>query len=279
MINKDGCHWYLWGKIYKKELFQGLKPDTSVTVFEDLDRNWPVFLRANKFIFNDKCAYHYFVNNDSMTEKRCDLNISNWRVFKRILFDRNSDFIKTKIADYYTQVFFRHTLEMYFVDKIKYKNQINDYIKEIKNTFLEIKTKQTIILNDDLKKITPNYNSLIQYYDNIFFQIKNIFQMLKEQNKQIYIYGTGIIAQYVSEFAKKNNIEPIAYVVSDGQCKKDFFMNKKVYHLSEIKITSELTFILALSGKTKEIVLKYMQNKFLINYKQIYELDFPPIVW
>lgn len=279
MLNKKGLHWYLWGKVYKRKLFDGLTVDDNVTVFEDLDRIWPILKRTNKIIFNNKYAYHYFMNLNGMTQKRCDLNIASWRVFKRILLDKPAvNCVKEEMTNFYVQVFLRHTLEMYFVDYKKYKSEIKLYIQELKDTLKQAETTQNVMPNEDFNMVSLDYEHCIKYYDYIFFNLKKSLKDLYNNNQSVYIYGIGVIAQYFAEVMKEINIYPIAYVVSDGQAKNDYFMKCPVYYFSEIINKSNAIFILTLSGKAKEIVLQNLQDNS-IKSTQIILPQFPPMIF
>jgi len=279
MANKEGTHWYLFGKVYRRKLFDNLIADTNVTVFEDLDRIWPVLQRTNKIIFNNKYAYHYFMNLNGMTKKRCDLNIASWRVFRRILLDKPAvNCVKQEMTNFYVQVFLRHTLEMYFVDYKKYKSEIKLYIQELKDTLKQAETTQNVMPDEDFNMLSLDYEHCIKYYDDIFFNLKKLFEEIFDNNQTVYVYGIGVIAQYFAEIMKEINIYPNAYVVSDGQAKNDYFMERPVHYFSEIKEKSNAIFILTLSDKAQKFVLKNLQNNS-INSAQIILPKFPPMIF
>ena len=255
MVNKDGVHWYLWGKVYRRELFEQLIVDESVTVFEDIDRLWPVVKRANKILFDDKYAYHYFTNQGGMTKKRCDLNISSWRVFKRILLDEPTvDCVKQEMANYYVQVFLRHTIEMYFVDKEEFSSRIKLYIREMKETLHISQAVQSILPDKDYQAISTDYTSCIEFYDYIFSRLKHTLRHARKDFRYMYIYGIGVVAQYIATVMKEMNLSPDAYIVSDGEPTSNSFMDRPVYYLSEISNGADAVFVLALTGKAEKAV-------------------------
>jgi len=279
IVNKDGIHWYIWGKIYKRKLFDNLNLNIDATTFEDLDMIWQISKKSNKIIFNNKYAYHYFMNLNGMTQKRCDLNIASWRVFKRILLDKPAvNLVKQEMTNFYVQVFLRHTLEMYFVDYKKYKSEIKLYIQELKDTLKQADTIQNIMPDEDFNMVSLDYEHCIKYYDYIFLNLKKSLKELYNNNQSVYIYGIGVIAQYFAEIMKEINIYPDAYIVSDGQAKNDYFMKRPVYYFSEIINKSNAIFILTLSGKAKESVLQNLQNNS-IKSNQIILPNFPPMIF
>lgn len=283
MVNKDGMHWYLWGKVYRRELFDQLIVDESVTVFEDIDRLWPVVKRAEKILFDDKYAYHYFINQGGMTKQRCDLNISSWRVFKRILLDGPAvDCVKQEMANYYVQVFLRHTIEMYFVDKYKFSSKINLYIREMKETLHISQAMQNILSDKEYKAISTDYTSCVDFYDNIFLRLKHMLIHARKDFHYMYIYGIGVVAQYIAAVLNELNLSPDAYIVSDGELKSDSFMDRPVYYLSEVSNGADVVFILALTGKAEMVVsdILYERNERLLKGKSgIYSVGFPPMIF
>lgn len=62
----------LWNKIYKTELLYNSCLDLDILNNEDLLRNFVVFSRADKSIFEDFCGYNYFQREGSMSN-----NINN----------------------------------------------------------------------------------------------------------------------------------------------------------------------------------------------------------
>ena len=283
MVNKDGMHWYLWGKVYRRSLFEDLIADTSVTVFEDLDRIWPVAMRARKFFFDDKYAYHYFMNLEGMTKKRCDLNPSSWRVFQRILLDKKAvECVRQEMANFYVQVFLRHTLEMYFVDREGYRYEIRQYVQELQDTLHEAGAEQTIISNEEYRIISSGCDGCIRDYDSVFRKLKTLLRGLSESYSSIYVYGTGIIAQYLAAIMEEMDIRPSAFVVSDGQARTCEFMGRPVLYLSEIQKNAEIAFVLALSGTARQSVLDILRDHSGASFDmstQVIPIEFPPILF
>lgn len=57
----------LWNKIYRRELFEGLKAwmDASIRINEDLLMNYYLFRQAKTTVFEDVCPYHYVLRRGS----------------------------------------------------------------------------------------------------------------------------------------------------------------------------------------------------------------------
>ncbi|WP_026766439.1 glycosyltransferase family 2 protein [Selenomonas ruminantium] len=276
MVNKEGMHWYLWGKVYRRHLFKNQNMDIAVTVFEDLDRIWNVLKHTRNIYFDNKYSYHYFVNANGMTEKRCDLNLSSWRVFERIILDSPMINIKQKMINFYFQIFLRHILEMYFADCVIFQEQIKKYIAELKNTLTECNGMQNIMPKEIYMAVTNDYNTCVSFLDNTFYEIKKQLNDISGSTCDIYVYGTGIVAQYISFIMKDIGIVPRAFVVSDNQIKYPKFEGRPVIYLSNVKKYSDAIFVLALSGKSQTVVFEMLKKKTLA---KIVTLNFPPIVF
>lgn len=55
-------------KLYKRELFDSLQFDTTITINEDLLMNAMLFQRANKSVYEDVCLYHYIRREGSASK-------------------------------------------------------------------------------------------------------------------------------------------------------------------------------------------------------------------
>ena len=53
---------HLCNKCFKRELFDSIRLNTKIGILEDLLVLWPVFLKANKIVFQNNQLYHYFIN-------------------------------------------------------------------------------------------------------------------------------------------------------------------------------------------------------------------------
>lgn len=258
MVKKDGMHWYLWGKVFRHNLFSDFDVEEKVTVFEDLDRIWPIVTKSEGVYFDNRCAYHYFVNTEGLTKKRCDLNIESWRVFKRVLLSEYGKHVKQEMVNFYVQIFLRHTLEMCFVNATLYQREIELYIYELKDTLHKVDGIQNIIPQNDFDNVTRDYRSCVEYYNHIFENIKTLLENARKKYSTMYVYGIGVIAQYVATIMKSLGIYPDGYVVSDGQPKTDKFMEINVFYFSELRTKADMSFVLALAGnaeiKVKEIL-------------------------
>ena len=84
----DGAYYVVaWNKIYKKELFEGIRYPLG-RIHEDEATTFRIYDRINRAAMIDSCMYGYFIGNDSITrgnfsKKRLDWA---WAVHERILF-------------------------------------------------------------------------------------------------------------------------------------------------------------------------------------------------
>ena len=282
MVKKEGMHWYLCGKVFRRTLFLGLEVDTKVTVFEDLDRIWPVVGRARNFFFDDKYSYHYFVNLEGLTKKRCDLNPNSWRVFQRILLSEDIESVRQDMINFYVQIFLRHTLEMYFVNRVSFRSEIESYIAELKETMLQCGATQTIISDEDYQSVSTSYDTCIAFYDQIFEQLRSLLITVRNNHRYMYVYGTGVVTQYVMAVMQEMGVYTDAFIVSDGEPKLDRFMDRKVFYFSEVNLNSDTAVVLALTGKAEKQVKDILQTKndeVVDGKARVYSIGFPPMIF
>ena len=95
------------------------------------------------------------------------------------------------------------------------------------------------------------------YFNKYFMNMrKGIAQAVEEDDKELYIYGTGIITRYVTEMIK-NTRKLSGYVISDDQPSVQIFLGRPVYHISDIG-NNKVCILLALNGKNqKEVMSRY----------------------
>lgn len=276
MCHKRRYHWYLWGKVYRREILENIIVDDKVVIFEDLDRNWQVFSRANKVYYSGNKCYHYFQNTDGMTESRCKINENSMWVFKRILnAGIQDDDIKQCMVNFYYQVYMRLALELYYTEKIDAFELINKYQQEVKQTISATNTIPLCVTKDLFIRTTGNTDNCIEYFAELFRNIKKVLLASVDNDASIYVYGTGVVALYVAEFIKKHNIKIRGYVVSDGQLRKNEFCGEKVYYLSEITSDNNI-FLLAVATNVHGVITELLQSA---GHENIFNVEFPSILF
>ena len=98
----------------------------------------------------------------------------------------------------------------------------------------------------------------------------------------MYIYGIGVVAQYVAAVMKESDISPDAYVVSDGEPKGDKFMDAPVCYLSEVPDGADAAFVLALTGNAEKIVRSILsrRNERLSERRfEFFSIGFPQMIF
>lgn len=69
MLENKICKGYLWNRIYKKELFEGLFLAEDIAMCEDVLISIDLFHRSSVIVYNTKSMYHYFQSGENMTQK------------------------------------------------------------------------------------------------------------------------------------------------------------------------------------------------------------------
>jgi len=60
---------YLWHKIFKRDLFDGIRFDTTLTVFEDYEVIMKMFVNGASIAFGNERKYHYIQHASSLTKQ------------------------------------------------------------------------------------------------------------------------------------------------------------------------------------------------------------------
>ncbi len=119
---------YLWHKIFRRDLFEGIRFDTSLTVFEDYEVIMKMFVNGASIAFGHERKYHYIQHVSSLT-KQSYLKILNrldylnrTRALVAPLMISDAD--KTKWARHSYSV-----ILMVFVNAVRYGAPVRDVIK------------------------------------------------------------------------------------------------------------------------------------------------------
>lgn len=277
MCHKRRYHWYLWGKVYRRELLENIIVDDKVVIFEDLDRNWQAFSKANMVYYSGNKCYHYFQNTDGMTESRCKINENSMWVFKRIIDSKiQDDDIRQCMVNFYYQVYMRLVIELYYTKNASAISAIKDYQQEVAQTISATNIIPQCIDHELFVRTTSNVDKCMEYFAEVFSSIESTLLILAKKKCTIYVYGTGVVALYLEELIKKHKIVIAGYVVSDGQLRKSEFCGKKVYYLSEIKPNSDNIFLLALATNLHGVVANLLKS---FGHDKIFYVNFPAILF
>ena len=152
----------------------------------------------------------------------------------------------------------------------------------MKETLNISQAMQNILSDKEYKAISTDYTSCVDFYDNIFLRLKHMLIQARKDFHYMYIYGIGVVAQYIAAVLNELKLSPDAYIVSDGELKSDSFMDRPVYYLSEVSNGEDVVFILALTGKAEMAVsdILYKRNERLSKGKsKIYSVSFPPMIF
>ena len=140
-----------------------------------------------------------------------------------------------------------------FVDKIITDSQCSQFYVELKKGkvgFNEQKEKE-LLLNYKLEKEEEKDRT---ENDDLFYN------MIKQSNGSVYIYGAGDNAKIALEYAKKKGVRVVGYVVSNGHKDKETIYNLPIKEISEIEPYRN-EFIVIGTTKYREEVEKILQQK------------------
>lgn len=73
LVKDDIVRNYLWDKLFKRELFDGLRFPQN-TCFEDMAVMYRIFYRARKVVLKSQPKYHYMIRTDSLIGSKYDPN-------------------------------------------------------------------------------------------------------------------------------------------------------------------------------------------------------------
>ncbi len=246
--------WEIWGKVYRRHLFDGIMVDKRVRCHEDLDWNWVLFSKARFIFYSCKRDYHYWFYTSSNSQA-LPMTVRNSNlVFDRILknmWPKDKE-VRKNICRVYISSIIGEIREMFFEESESYEQIIRDRQKTIQYLMKpydseEFQNSKNLFFSGDYEEC-KRVHKLI--FDSIQSELKNA-----SRYSMLYVYGTGAIAKYVTKILKKGGSSPFAYVVSDDQRNYGDFMGTCVLKVSDVAVKNECNaFVLAVSDKNIKIV-------------------------
>lgn len=251
--------WYMWGKVYRRSVFEGFSADETVTTCEDFDSLWQVFRsgRIRNVWYSPIYKYHYYYNMCGMTEgeKRIERYKSDLYVFEKILkdSDKEDEEILNLIRIKAIQTVYSILRECFFLNE--WLERVDSYIGKGVAVMdrLAADVKRTNIVVQRLEQMANDNKYAKEFFGNAFFSMRKA--ILKAGNfPKKYIYGTGIVSQYITNMMREKG-DFNGYVLSDSRPRTLIFAGKPVYRISELAVEDEKAIILAVNGKNRAEIM------------------------
>ena len=267
LLNSRIYEWGIHGKIYRRRLFDNIVFDEKIVVSEDLMLNWIVFQHARKVVYFPILLHHYFIRSNSLAHTFDLKKDTSVEVFAKIWESaRFSNMGKNivNVAERYVLVLMYHILDMFFVDSIKYERIIQEYrericrlydafFNDLQKIYEENPLLSLLLRDDDLMK--ENMKKNIVSLSTVLCQVNHEF-------KNVYIYGTGVVARYMALLSQQENIKIFGFIVSDNQYKQETFFSINVYYISQIlPLDKDSAIIIAMNGKNTMHIKNELQKK------------------
>lgn len=161
----------LCNKLYKRELFEGLRLDSKIKINEDTLMNFYLFSRANKSIFYDKAMYHYMIRKNSATKSSINKNQIEdpLKVMEEI---KDKLEVGTGLYIIAYNRYIRNIINVCRNSECRKSNDYRNYIIKSKN-----KLKEELAKCDNLKIVDKKLKYMaygILYCDALFLIIDNL---------------------------------------------------------------------------------------------------------
>lgn len=257
--------WELWGKVYRRRLFYGWQPDESIRICEDLDSTWNLFRNANKTLCLSIDYYHYFYNEKSASYTVNSVMSNSYKVFERICGnekDELGDLQIAKVKEHYRRSLINLIRELLFQDGDR--TLIEETQQKLNRLYDDMNLEKTTAV----RRLCQNYNSAKSLLGEMEEETVKLFSDIKQDGKQVYLYGTGIVSDFISRVLQKKDYWDYEYVVSDGQMKRSFFHGRKVSFVNQV--AKESVILLSVNRSVQDQLYFELQNR---GYQYIYKID------
>lgn len=220
MLAKEDYFWFLWGRVYRRELFQGDRLDKTVATSEDLDLNWKLLQRARKIFYSDVCRYHYFMNENSLTEnaKVVKRNNDDLKIYRRLLKQKDiSSFCREMLEMRVLQRDYVNIRELMSerggkdVEAAEYYQELCETLSRFAPT-----TPYCRHLKEALGRLSGSLDECLESCWKPYAKILEQAGRLTEAGKKVYLFGLGPISRVMGALLMNAGRNFAGFVVSDA---------------------------------------------------------------
>ena len=147
LLYQENCLVNVWGKLYKKELFNDVLFPKKM-ILEDLATTYLLFSKSKKTIINTIGKYYYVKRNDSIINSKFSRN----RMIGLDIANNQTKFIKTNFPKLEKAAINREFMEAIYI-------LVNMPLRGYKKEFIKIKN----VLKNTRKIVLLDKNSLLKY--------------------------------------------------------------------------------------------------------------------
>lgn len=158
ILQNDEIMGFVFNKVYKRQVVDGIKFDKNIKIYEDLLYNVNVSLKANTYYYIKEPLYDYYQNEDSAMHTIYKKDITRFYAYAKI-----NNMIKNKSLLFKRLYYFIWDYQKYST----INGKINDsYLEEIYFKYLKYILKHSKKITIIIKVI------LLNYLPNIYFKLK-----------------------------------------------------------------------------------------------------------
>lgn len=260
MISGRIFFWHMWGRVYRRRIFEGFSADETVTTGEDLDSQWQLFQsgRICSVWYSPEYKYHYYFNTCGMTEgrKRMERYRSDLYVFEKILKGghRESAEVMDQIRERALLSIYNILRELYFLNDCFEDRRL--YLVKAMAVLdkMDAGRRKRSMAAQRLEQMVGDETYARNFFEKVFFSMRKVAAEAVYFPKK-YIYGIGVVSQYVMSIMQENGGFD-GFVISDGRPSTLMFAEKPVYSLSQLPQEEKTAVILGVNRKNQEEILE-----------------------
>lgn len=276
----------IWAGLYRKSFLQNNNIwllDTAGASYQDTSFSFKVFLCAQRVVFLKDAVINYRNDRDDSSVN------SNEKVFcicneveecKRFMTQRMADL--SMIPLFVRNKFYRYKWNLdrlHGTNKIKFFEYMHhDFLKDEIQGYFERKywnmedwvfAHRLIYdfqnLFEDLKKSNTS--------EQLMFDRDKVTELsILQSIEGVYIYGAGKRADKIYDYLCKNNVNVMAYVISDGQLLKKSDKKIPTLYISDVKYPMNELFIIGVSERYKDEIINELSKRHINSFININHL-------
>lgn len=250
MVSWKRYAWFLWGKVYRRELFNDCAWDETITTSEDLATNWEVFNKAKQVAIVNELGYHYYYNGKGMTKganiiQNCE---SDLKVYCQIIQDRRcaeNPPVRRRINTWCYKKYKEELLERVFNGEDNGNSRIDELVNSLVVTISDGIEKDSWMV----ELIRENPQRSVDEMKRLFSNMKKRLELLDGHCGALYIYGTGIIAGYVARMMDRIKKAYCGFIVSKGYPNIGLFCDKPVFSFPNRELNPDAYIVVATANQ------------------------------
>ena len=176
VVNREGKHWLLWDKIYKRSCFDGVRLPEG-RIYEDNATVYKILYEASQVVVTDSILYYYFINENSTVNQCFKIKHLDWLIVVEEMISFFAEHQETEMLSWANNCYLNSLADLLrksrenrldtVTQKQLYNKLYHQYLIEKKKYPINIYTYPMV-----MEELFPNKTKFLWIKDNIKSKLK-----------------------------------------------------------------------------------------------------------